>query len=137
MRFEYPRRWRVGNAEGSRITIDGPSGAGILLTTQSASKTPSSDQYQVEVRDYITKQKWPILATERPRIVSSRPVRIDRFGMDVKTEKEKIRLEYATIIEGNIGATFAARLPADQAELLQNDVETVLRTLRLSVPTER
>lgn len=136
LKFEYPRRWRVGNAEGDRITIDGPSGAGILLTTQPATKTPSSDQYQTEVRDYVTKQKWPILATERPRIMSSRPVRIDRFGMDVETEKEKVRLEYAIIVEGDIGATFAARLPATQADLLQNDVDTVLRTLRLSVPKE-
>ena len=136
LRFEYPRRWRVGNAEGTRITIDGPSGAGILLTIQPAAKTPSSDQYQTEVRDYITKQQWPILKMDRPRIVASRPVRIDRFGMDVKTDKESVRLEYAVIVQGEIGATAAVRLPATQTELLQSDVDAVLGTIRLS-ETER
>ena len=132
LRFEYPRRWRVGNAEGTRIPIDGPSGAGILLTIQPAAETPTSNQYQAEVLEYIAKQKWPIQNLERPRMVATRPVRIDRFGMDVTTEKEQVRLEYAVILEGTMGATAAVRLPAKQAQLLQRDVDAVLQSIHLS-----
>lgn len=131
VRFQYPRRWRVGSVQGSQVTLDESSGGGVLITVEPASRLPGTDRYHTEVKEYLKKQGAVIGQGEAPRRVSDRP-RLDRFALEAEVNKEKVRLEYAVLAQPEGGATVAARLPWAGREELARDVERVLRTLTIT-----
>jgi hypothetical protein len=131
LRFHHPRRWRVGTVQGRQVTLDEPSGGGILITLEPAASLPTADKYLDEVRDFLSKQQAIVGASDPPRRVSDRP-RLDRFGLDAEVKKEKVRLEYAVVAQPEGGATIAARLPWANRDELTRDVDRVLRTLSVT-----
>jgi hypothetical protein len=136
VRFQHPRRWRVGAVQGRQVTLDEPAGGGLLITVEPAATLPSADKYLVEVRDYLKKEGASVNGAEPPRRVSDRP-RLDRFALDAEVKKEKVRLEYAVVGQPEGGATVAARLPWADREELQRDVDRVLRTLSITKRIEK
>jgi hypothetical protein len=131
VRFHHPRRWRVGTVQGRQVTLDEPSGGGVLITVEPASSLPSADKYLAEVRDFLTKQGAALTGADAPRRVSDRP-RLDRFALEAEVKKEKVRLEYAVVSQPEGGATVSARLPWADRDELGRDVERVLRTLSIT-----
>lgn len=137
IRFNYPRRWRVGAIEGRRLTIDESSGGGILVQVESPEELPSVDQYLKETKDFIRGQKWNVLGQEAPRRVADRPVRIDRFAFDADVNKQKVRLEYAVLSQAEGGVTMAGRIPWNDRDDLGRDFERIVRTLTVTRRIEK
>lgn len=136
LKFLYPRRWRVGTAQGKQLTVEESRGGGILLTVDSATSLPTAEQYLTESRNYLRQQKWVLNGTEPVRRVSDRP-RLDRFALDAEVNRERVRMEYAVLTQPEGGVTVAARLPwAERAEL-QKDVERILGTLAVTKRIEK
>ena len=136
LRFQYPRRWRVGVVQGRQVTLDESSGGGLLITVEPAASLPGADKYLAEVRDYLKTQGASVIEADAPRRVSDRP-RLDRFALVVEVKNEKARLEYAVVSQPEGGATVSARLPWADREELGRDVERVLRTLTITKRIEK
>ncbi|HET6575216.1 MAG TPA: hypothetical protein VFG68_16535 [Fimbriiglobus sp.] len=136
LRFQYPRRWRVGVVQGRQVTLDESSGGGVLITVEPAASLPAADKYLAEVRDYLKAQGASVIEATVPRRVSDRP-RLDRFALVAEVKKEKVRLEYAVLSQPEGGATVSARLPWAEREELGRGVERVLRTLSITKRIEK
>ena len=127
--FLYPRRWRVGVVQGKQVTLDEPQGGGILLTVVPVARVQTGEQYRKEVQTYLLGQKAKVTALGDVRLVSEKPVRLERFSLDAELVSGKVRLEYAVASTADGGVTVAARLPATEAADLQADVDRVLKNL--------
>lgn len=136
VKFNHPRRWRVGAVQGRQVTLDEPTGGGVLITVEPAATLPSADKYLAEVRDFLKKEGAAVNGVEAPRRVSDRP-RLDRFALDAEVKQERVRLEYAVVGQPEGGATVAARLPWADREELRRDVDRVLRTLTITKRIEK
>lgn len=137
VRFHYPRRWRVGTVQGKQLTIEESRGGGILLTVDSPTTLPTADQFLVESRDYLRRQKWTLSGTEPVRRVAERPTRLDRFALDAEVNRERVRMEYAVLTQPEGGVTVAARLPWNERSELVKDVERILSTLAVTKRIEK
>lgn len=130
VRFVHSRRWRVGAVQGRQVTLDGPNGAGILITVESAKTLPTADDFQKETLEFVTKAKGTTSNVSKIERIRNKPL-VDRFGFDADMDRESARLEYAVITGRDGGATVAARLPRRDAEVLSEDVEVVLKEFDL------
>ncbi len=137
VRFDYPRRWRVGVTAGRQLAIDEATGqAGLLLTTTPPDKTPTAAAYLVEVKGFGIKQGWTVTGETAPARAAGDPA-VDRFTLDVTSKGEKLRLPYAVVTTPAGGATVAARVVAGpQAAVLEADIDGIVRSLRLAKPVE-
>jgi hypothetical protein len=131
VRFQYPRRWRVGAVQGRQVTLDGPNGGGILVTVEPAARVPTADAYRGEVEGFLKQQKAAVTNAGKPEPVADRPG-IERFGLDADVGGEKVRMEYAVLKAEDGGATVAARLPRADAGVLGEDVARLVRTLAVT-----
>ncbi len=137
LKFNYPRRWRVGTAQGRQLTIEESSGGTIILTVEPATTLPTADQYLKESQEFLKKQNWAVTAVDSPRRVTDRPNRLDRFSLDADVKGERIRMEYAVASQADGGATVAARLPWRERETLERDVDRILRTIAITKRIEK
>src|SRR5262245_21960889 len=48
--FIHPRQWHVKRIQGRQIIVDGPHGAGLLITLDTADKVPAAGAYMLEAR---------------------------------------------------------------------------------------
>lgn len=131
VRFLYPRRWRVGAVQGRQVTLDGPNGAGILITLEPPARLPTANAYLAEVEGFLRKEKAPVSPAGRPERVRDRPA-LDRFALATELGGEKVRMEHAVLTDRDGGATVAARLPAADAAVLGKDVDRVLKDLAVT-----
>ncbi|CAN5613648.1 hypothetical protein BH11PLA2_BH11PLA2_46100 [soil metagenome] len=129
--FTHPRRWRVGAVQGKQVTLDGPNGAGLLLTLETLKTLPTTEAYLKETQEFLTKEKGTMTNISKVDRVQDQPTKLDRFGFDADLGKESLRLEYAVIVGEKAGVTAAARLPQKDAEALTKDVDVVVKSLRL------
>lgn len=128
--FLYPRRWRVGAVQGKQITLDGPNGAGLLVTLEPAGKLPTAAAYKEEVVEFLKKQKATVGAVGEVSKLGT----ADRFGIDAVLAGETVRMEYAVVPGPAGGAVIAARLPRADAAVLVADVDAVVKSLALKAP---
>jgi hypothetical protein len=135
IRFLYPRGWRVGAVQGNQLTLDHARGAGVLVTVEPPGRVPSPDDYLKEVQGFLTKQKATVTGSEKPTRVRAEPARLDRFAFGATIGAKKQRLEYAVLKQTDGGATVAATLPADDADLCA-EVARVVRSLSVTKPIE-
>jgi hypothetical protein len=134
VRFVYPRRWTVRRADARQIILEEPAGAGLLITLEPAAKTPTAQQFQQEVADWLRKQTAKVLRGDPPRKVQSVPREVERFAFETQMEKETVLLDYYVARQAGGGATFAGRLPAKDGVALQKEVEGIARSLELGLP---
>ena len=137
VKFLYPRRWRVGTAQGKQLTVEESRGGGILLTVDSSATLPTAEQYLTESRNYLRQQKWVLNGTEPVKRVADRPARLDRFALDAEVNRERVRMEYAVLTQPEGGVTVAARLPWGERAELVKDVERILSTLTVTKRIEK
>ena len=133
VRFLYPRGWRVGAVQGKQLTLDHSRlGGGILVTVESAAKTPSADDYLRETTAFLEKEKAKVTVAARPARIRAEPITVDRFALDVAFGADAARMEYAVLRQTDGGATVAARLPAAAAADLRPDLERVVRSMSVT-----
>jgi hypothetical protein len=131
VRFLHPRGWRVGAVQGKQVTLDHSRGAGILFTVEPAAKVPTADDYLKETLGVLEKQKATVTGTEKPTRLRADPVTLDRFALDATIGANKLRLEYVILKQSDGGATVAATLPADDADL-RPEVARIVRSLSVT-----
>lgn len=132
IRFVHPRRWHVGAVQGAQVTLNGPNGAGILITKESAKSLPTAEAFMKESLDFLAKEKATTANLSKPSRTRDDALKVDRFGFDADFAKDKVRLEYAVVTAANGGATFSARLPRADARELADDVAVVLKELAIT-----
>jgi len=136
VRFLYPRGWRVGVVQGRQVTIDHARGAGVFITVESTSRTPTAEDYQKEVSEFLQKQKKATIgAIDKTIRVRSEP-NLDRFGFDAAFGSEKIRMECAVLKQSDGGITAAATIPSVDSEPLKPEVERIIRSLSVTKKIE-
>ena len=129
VRFLHSRRWRVGAVQGRQVTLDGPNGAGILLTIETAKGLPSSAEFMRESTAFLQKSSRNVTVTQRVTRIANDPA-LDRFALTATANDEAIRMEYAVLANADgSGGTVAARLPDADAKELGKDVDRLLKTL--------
>ncbi|MFO0848574.1 MAG: hypothetical protein U0871_08465 [Gemmataceae bacterium] len=128
LRFLYPRRWRVGAVTGRQVTVDEPTGGGVLLSVEPAAELPTADQYLRETQDFFRKQGWRTGAIDGPR----RAGPVGRFGTDATIAGKQARLEYAVLTTADGGVTAAARLPWADRDALGKDLDRILGSLEVT-----
>jgi hypothetical protein len=129
LRFVYPRRWRVGAVTGRQVSVDEPTGGGVLLTVEPAGDLPTAEQFLRETQDFFRKQGWKVGAVDGVR----RNGPLGRFAADVEINGKQARLEYAVFTAGGDGGvTAAARLPAADREPLGRDLDRILGSLAVT-----
>jgi hypothetical protein len=131
VRFLYPRGWRVGAVQGKQLTLDHSRGAGILFTVEAPDKVPAAADYLKETLEVLEKQKATAAVADKPVSLRVDPVRLDRFALDATVGMNKLRLEYAVLKQTDGGATVAATLPAEEAEL-RGEVARIVRSLSVT-----
>ncbi len=131
VRFLYSRRWRVGAVQGRQVTLDGPNGAGVLLTVETAKTLPTADEFAKEAAAQLAKSAKAVAVRDRPRRVAENPA-LDRFALTATAPDGAMVVEYAVLSNADgTGATFAARLPDADAKALGKDVDYFLKTLTI------
>ncbi len=128
LRFLYSRRWRVAAVGGAQVALDGADGSGLLLTLDTAQKTPTGAQFLAESRAFLEKQKARVTVASAPRRLEAGPPELEHFALDVHEEKQRLRMEYYLIRTAATGVALAARLPAADAAL-QKEVEQLARSV--------
>src|SRR5207237_3925047 len=115
-----------------QVTLDGPNGAGVLLTVEPPARLPTAAAYRAETEEFLRKQKAKVANVSPPRRVEERPSQLDRFGLDADLGGDAVRMEYAVLTQAEGGVTVAARLPKPDAAALTGDVDRVLRKLAVT-----
>lgn len=127
IRFLYPRRWRVAGVAGKQIALDEKGGNGLMLTVDSAAKTPTSAQFQQEVRTWLTKEKANVYRMENPKSLAQG---LETFAVDCELNKQRVVLDYYVIRQARGGATVAARLAPNELVPLRKDVDRILKSVQ-------
>ena len=131
VRFLYPRRWRVGAVRGQQLTIEDPSGGGILVTIESPGSVPTAEQFLAETRAFLKEQEWAVSAVDPPRRWTDR---VTRFALNADANDKPVRMEYAVLSGADGGAVVAARLPWAARHELGPDVDRVLKSMTVTKP---
>jgi crotonobetainyl-CoA:carnitine CoA-transferase CaiB-like acyl-CoA transferase len=117
--------------QGRQLTLDEPTGGGILFTPTPPGKTPTAAAFQDEVKAYLGKQKVKVSPIPAPRRIFEKP-QVDAFGFDAELEAGKARLEYAVMNTPDGGVTVAARFPEKVAAELKPDFDRILKGLSVT-----
>jgi hypothetical protein len=134
VRFVYPRRWTVRQADQRQIVLEEPGGSSLLITLETPAQTPTGAQFQSEVAQWLRKQTAKVLRGDPPSKVQSSPKEIEHFTFEVQFEKEHVLLDYYVVRQPVGGATFAGRLLAKEAHAMQKEIERIARSLEVVRP---
>ncbi|HMP04042.1 MAG TPA: hypothetical protein PKD86_01425 [Gemmatales bacterium] len=130
--FTYPRSWTLRKADPKQIILDGPGGAGLLLTLEPLAKVPTIEQFKQEASTTLARQAFKVLRQPTIRRVATQPFLIDQFVVEVEAaNRTPLLFDYYVIRQTAGGATVAARYTPTQAADSQRAVEVIVRSLRL------
>ena len=129
LRFLYSRRWRVSGVRGRQVTLDEAGGSGLLITPDLPDKLPSGRQYLAEVQDWLRKQKAQVLRTEQPRPLDGALTGSETFNLEADIGGQRVRLHYYVVRQKSGGATLAARLLPRDLGAVQQDLDSLVRSL--------
>ena len=131
--FLHPRRWRVAEARGQQLALDGADGSGLLLTVDPLRRVPTGAQFLNETRAYLQKQKARLLRIVPPQAIQAAPAALEHFAIEADMGGQRLVLDYYVARQANGGATLAARLLAKDAPGLQKEVEAIARSVRITL----
>jgi len=126
VRFLYPRRWHVGAVRGSQVAMDGADGSGLLITLDTPARTPTGAQFLDESRGWLEGRKVKVLRVDAAKVVAPG---LEHFALETEAADQKAVMDYYVARQANGGATMAARLPTEDLEALQKEVEGIARSL--------
>lgn len=127
LRFLYPRRWRLGSVTPKQIALDEQKGSGLLITLEPLAKMPTAAQYLQEVQTWLKGQKATVNTAAPIKTIAPG---IDYFGLDVELNKQRQILLYYVVRQPQGGATVTARVLFQDWNLLRDDVDRVVKSMR-------
>lgn len=133
VRFIYPRRWRIGTVQGRQLTLDGPNGAGILLTLESPNRLPTAVAYLEESLEFLKKAKAKTANVQQPKRVQDKPA-VDRFALDADLDGQKVRMDYSVVTQSEGGVTIATRILRTDADELTEDLDRIAKSMSVTKP---
>jgi hypothetical protein len=131
VKLVYPRRWRVASVRGNQLALDGADGVGMLLTVEPLSRTPSGAAFLKESQEFFTKEKAKLLRTQPVQMVRETPP-LEHFALEIEMNGQKAVLDYHVTRQADGGVTLAARLPAEDAAALQEEVRKLAQSVRVT-----
>ncbi len=134
VRLVHPRRWRVATVQGRQLALDSPDGSGVLFTLDPLTRIPTGAQFQSETKDFLLKQKGRILSASTPRVVQDRPTVLEQFTLETEMNKQRLVMVYYIIRQKNGGATVAARFLPETREVLEKELDKIVRSLTITKP---
>lgn len=138
LRFIYPRRWTLKQADGRQIILDDGQGAGLLITLEPLAQLPTAAQFEQEAREALRKQGVTPLRADPPRRLVAGAEPLDQFRFEVENaKKERLVLDYYVLRLAAAGATAAFNCPAARAAETAPEAERLLRSLRLNPPRKK
>jgi hypothetical protein len=127
--FIHPRQWHVKRIQGRQIIVDGPRGAGLLITLDTAEKVPAAGAYMLEARKDLERRGAQVTGRRGPDRVAEG---VDTFTLEVDFGKESVTMAYFVIRQDRGGATFAARVPAADREARLKELERIARSFAVT-----
>lgn len=134
VRFLYPRRWMVSRADGRQIVLEAAGGSGILITLEPPQQTPTVQQFQMEIENWLKKKGVRDIRWEKVKRLQDGAHEVERFGVEVELDRQPLFLDYYIARQETGGATIAGRYPAKATEELRPETERIARSLRLQPP---
>jgi hypothetical protein len=131
VRFLHPRRWRVAGTHGRQIGVDENGGSGLLVTLDTLKDTPTAAQYLQETKAYLQQQKAKIIREEPIRLLQASPQAVEVFSLEVDISGQRVLMHYAVMRQAKGGATIAARIIPQQQQAILQDIEKMVRSMRL------
>jgi hypothetical protein len=132
IRFLYPRRWHIAQAQGNQIDLDSADGNGARLIVESLRTLPTTAQFLNDTQHWLSDQKAKILKTEQPKLSQVSNAEYEQFALDTDMNGKEIRLVYYVDRQRKGGATLSARLlPGKQLGDVEKEVEGIVRSLEI------
>jgi hypothetical protein len=131
IRFLHPRRWRVAGVHGRQVALDENGGSGLLLTVEPLKDLPSAAQFLQESTTWLTKQKAKVLHVDPVRQLQGGSKAVEQFSLDVEIDKQRVLMHYIVLRQDMGGATVAARVLPKQQQVILQDIEKMVRSLRI------
>jgi hypothetical protein len=135
VRFLYPRRWHVAGVHGSQVALDGADGSGLLITLDTAARTPTGAQFAEETRTWLESRKVKVLRIEPAKAVAGASG-LEHFALETQAADQKAVMDYYVVRQANGGATLAGRLPTADLDAVQKEVEGIARSLAITKKME-
>jgi hypothetical protein len=129
VRFVYSRNWNVGRNTGRQITLDERSGAGLLITLDTAEAVPTPEKFLREAMKDLADRGAKLTNRTGPERLADG---IDRFVLDGEMGKEAVTMAYFVIVQEKGGATLAARLPLANREARMKELERLARSFTVT-----
>jgi hypothetical protein len=131
VKFLYPRRWRVmGLRAPNQVSLDSAEGSGgILLTVEPLTRLPTAEQFLMESRDYLEKQKAKLARVTPPRALQGG---LDHFSIEAEMGGQAFVMDYFVSRQRDGGVVIAARLSPGDAATLQKEVERIARSATIT-----
>jgi hypothetical protein len=129
VRFQYPRRWRIGNIHGRQITIETENGNGMLLTLEPVKNVPTAANYLSESQAFVKQQNGKLFGTQSPRLLQGGDRSVEQFALEVELGEQRILLDYYVLRQKDGGATLAARLLPGDVKILRPEVERIAKSV--------
>ncbi|MEZ6140679.1 MAG: hypothetical protein R3B84_08930 [Zavarzinella sp.] len=126
--FDYSRRWRISRTTTQQITIDGPAGAGILVTVSSRQNTLSVADFRKEALQDLQKREATIHSSTGPELLENGKA---WFAHVATIGKSTVTMVYVVCISDDRGVTLAARLPGKTSTELVEDVKNIAKSLKM------
>ena len=133
VRFVYPRRWHPAAVRGSQLALDGADGSGLLLTLDTAARTPTGEQFLKESRDWLESRKVKVLGVDPVRPAASG---VEHFALTTEAAEQRTVMDYYVVRQANGGAMLAGRLQMTELDALQKEVEGIARSLAITKKIE-
>jgi hypothetical protein len=127
--FLHPRQWRVKRIQGRQIILDGPNGAGLLITLDTADKVPAPAAYMREALTDLEARGARVTGRRGPdRVVEG----VDTFTLEADFGKERATMTYFVVRQDRGGATLAARVPTADREARLKELERIARSFAVT-----
>src|SRR5262249_22818931 len=91
IRFVYSRNWNVGRNTGRQITLDERTGAGLLITLDTADNVPTPEKYLREAMKDLADRGAKLTNRSGPEPLADG---VDRFVLDAEIGKEAVTMAY-------------------------------------------
>ena len=121
----------MAGVQGQQVTVDSADGSGMLLTVDPPQRVPTGAQFLNESRGWLEKQKGRILRSVPPATVQAAPLSLEYFAIEAEMGGQRFLMVYYVARQAAGGVTVAARLLPKDAAVLQREVESIARSLRL------
>ena len=136
VRLVHPRSWRVSREMGGQLAMDGPAGAGLLLTPDPPGKTPGARAMRADALAWLKKNKGTLVAERTAVTLRADPV-LEAFALDVKLGGKRMWLDYYAARQAGGGATVSVRTPGEGAAPARRQAEEIARSLAVRAPRRR